>query len=376
MNIGLSLSGGGIRAVVFHLGALYRLAQEELLEDVIVISTVSGGSLCAGLIYANNGYKWPTSGDFISYLLPIIRGTVTSVNLEREFLWKCGRKIWRLFGHRAHFLASAIEDTWGIEAYLSQIPERPLWMINATTEETGVNWRFASHFMGDWRCGRVRNPILPLSHALAASSAVPVAVGAYEIKTKDHKWEDYVDKQWQPINPKLKQLHLWDGGLYDNLGMEAITNIHTGKYKQEAENVDFYIVSDASVALPYKATDLKEATMRVVYEIPATQGSAMRRRMFVDRLERETSGGRLLHIGRSAQYILAKSKHLSAEQIQVISAACLNDGEIAVATSVGLTIRRLSPIEFDTIFRHGYEVTDCTLHTYMPEKFAHKPFMQ
>jgi hypothetical protein len=44
-EIGLALSGGGVRAAVFHLGALKRLAGEDLLEQVSTISTVSGGSL-------------------------------------------------------------------------------------------------------------------------------------------------------------------------------------------------------------------------------------------------------------------------------------------------------------------------------------------
>jgi NTE family protein len=47
MQIGLALSGGGIRAAVFHLGVLRRLAEQEFLENVSQISTVSGGSLRA-----------------------------------------------------------------------------------------------------------------------------------------------------------------------------------------------------------------------------------------------------------------------------------------------------------------------------------------
>ncbi len=43
MKIGLSLSGGGFRATVFHLGVLARLAEEGLMEEVTCVSTVSGG---------------------------------------------------------------------------------------------------------------------------------------------------------------------------------------------------------------------------------------------------------------------------------------------------------------------------------------------
>lgn len=41
-KIGLSLSGGGIRAAVFHLGVLRRLAEDHRLENVSMLSTVYG----------------------------------------------------------------------------------------------------------------------------------------------------------------------------------------------------------------------------------------------------------------------------------------------------------------------------------------------
>ncbi len=48
---GLSLSGGGFRAAFFHVGVLARLAEVELLPQVEVISTVSGGSIVGALYY-------------------------------------------------------------------------------------------------------------------------------------------------------------------------------------------------------------------------------------------------------------------------------------------------------------------------------------
>ena len=49
--IALALSGGGVRAAVFHLGVLARLASDDLLERVTFLSTVSGGSMAVGLVY-------------------------------------------------------------------------------------------------------------------------------------------------------------------------------------------------------------------------------------------------------------------------------------------------------------------------------------
>jgi predicted acylesterase/phospholipase RssA len=50
-GVGLSLSGGGFRAVFFHLGALARLAETGILPSVAAISTVSGGSLVGAQYY-------------------------------------------------------------------------------------------------------------------------------------------------------------------------------------------------------------------------------------------------------------------------------------------------------------------------------------
>ena len=44
-RLGLCLSGGGFRAAFFHLGALYRLAELDMLRRVEVISCVSGGAI-------------------------------------------------------------------------------------------------------------------------------------------------------------------------------------------------------------------------------------------------------------------------------------------------------------------------------------------
>jgi NTE family protein len=50
-KIGLALSGGGFRAAFFHVGVLARLAELGILPQVEVISTVSGGSIVGAAYY-------------------------------------------------------------------------------------------------------------------------------------------------------------------------------------------------------------------------------------------------------------------------------------------------------------------------------------
>lgn len=49
-GIWLALSGGGLRAALFHYGAVKRLYELDLLEDVTVVSATSGGALIAALM--------------------------------------------------------------------------------------------------------------------------------------------------------------------------------------------------------------------------------------------------------------------------------------------------------------------------------------
>src|SRR5688572_5926378 len=57
-GIALCLSGGGYRAMLFHVGALWRLNEWGYLRKLERISSVSGGSITAGVL----GFKWAKLG--------------------------------------------------------------------------------------------------------------------------------------------------------------------------------------------------------------------------------------------------------------------------------------------------------------------------
>src|SRR5690242_17804746 len=52
-GIALCLSGGGYRAMMFHVGCLWRLNQVGLMARLNRISSVSGGSITAGVLGMN-----------------------------------------------------------------------------------------------------------------------------------------------------------------------------------------------------------------------------------------------------------------------------------------------------------------------------------
>src|SRR5918994_4336182 len=52
-GIALCLSGGGYRAMMFHLGVLWRLNEAAMLPLLDRVSSVSGGSITAGVLAMN-----------------------------------------------------------------------------------------------------------------------------------------------------------------------------------------------------------------------------------------------------------------------------------------------------------------------------------
>ena len=81
LRLGLALSGGGVRAAVFHLGVLRHLSMLGRLEEVTQISTVSGGSLIVGAIFSHADLKWPTSRQFLDEIYPELRKRLTAGDL-------------------------------------------------------------------------------------------------------------------------------------------------------------------------------------------------------------------------------------------------------------------------------------------------------
>ena len=49
-GIALCLSGGGYRAMLFHLGSLWRLNELHYLKKLNRVSSVSGGSITSGVL--------------------------------------------------------------------------------------------------------------------------------------------------------------------------------------------------------------------------------------------------------------------------------------------------------------------------------------
>ena len=79
--IGLALSGGGSRAVAFHLGTLRALEDLNLLNEVDVISGVSGGSVMTGML----GYTEAPFADVDRNVVQFLRRGLVAPGLVKLF---------------------------------------------------------------------------------------------------------------------------------------------------------------------------------------------------------------------------------------------------------------------------------------------------
>jgi NTE family protein len=353
-RIALAFSGGGVRATVFHLGVLARLARQDLLGQVKIVSSVSGGSLAAGLVFASSGYCWPGSAQYLHDVVPQIHALLTTTDLQRSYVIGSLMFPWRIAGGRAAVLGDQINRQWGIAGDLADLPISPRWFINATCYETGKNWRFGRDQMGDYQTKYINRPDFCLSHALAASAAVPGLIGPLVVKARQYSWTEFREGDWQSIRPKYKRLHLWDGGVYDNLGVESLFKPGQGLQG----DTDFLIVSDASRPLSSEIRGRRfrpgflMASMRLV-DVATDQVRSLRARMLIDFFKQNPGCGAYLRMG-------LKSKQLELHNTRDAQPS-LTDDEVRQAANMETTLRRLTHQEFSVLFRHGYEVANATL---------------
>jgi NTE family protein len=198
-GVALCLSGGGYRAMLFHVGVVWRLHDAGWLQRLDRISSVSGGSIAAGAL----ALAWPrleAEGIESSFVAPVralagrtvdatsvIAGALTSATISERVAQAYRR---HLFG----------------DATLQDLPDAPRFVINATSVQTGALFRFSKPYMADWRVGRVDSPTIALADAVAASSAFPPVLSPFQLDVRDLAW---VDEQGNDL------------GFYDNLGLET-----------------------------------------------------------------------------------------------------------------------------------------------------------
>jgi NTE family protein len=198
-KIGLALSGGGFRAALFHVGVLARLAELGILRRVEVISSVSGGSIIGALYYIhvkNLLERKPdaeiTDEDYVELVERIHREFRVAVqkNIRARAFLNVAKNAWmaKATYSRSDRIGDLYDKLFYKPAWGKERPKRwfgladtqialnelkikprgekdgfrpdednvrrehakvPIILINATTLNTGHNWRFEAVRMGE-----------------------------------------------------------------------------------------------------------------------------------------------------------------------------------------------------------------------------------
>ena len=267
-GIGLCLSGGGYRAMLFHVGSLWRLHEAGLLGQVARISSVSGGSITsAALAVAWTDLQADKSREtfvmrFVDRVRALAGHTVDVGAVLGGVL---------LPGSVADRVARAYRSYICGHATLQDLPDRPRFIFNATSVQTGALWRFSKPYMGDYRVGRIMAPTLDLATAIAASSAFPPVLSPVTIDfAADQKWDTAGTDVTEP--EFRAQAVLADGGVYDNVGLETVWK----RYRT-------VLVSDAGAKIAPNAhphDDWALGSMRI-FDLVDNQVRSLRKRQLI-----------------------------------------------------------------------------------------------
>lgn len=238
----LAFSGGGTRAAAMAYGVLQELRDTpvlidgkpgRLLDEVTYISSVSGGSF--------------TSAYYGLY------GDKIFENFEDEFLRKdVEGALTRSLFSPLHWFGPKGRTERAAEYYNKILfhdatfadmmqPQRPMIIINASDLAHGIRFSFIQDYF-NLLCSDIRD--FPVSSAVTASSAVPVVFNpvvvenysgceglqvSSQVVEQSQQNEELADlvEGLQSYNDKenRKYIHMVDGGITDNIGLRAMTDV-------------------------------------------------------------------------------------------------------------------------------------------------------
>lgn len=213
-------------------------------------------------------------------------------------------------------------------------------VVGSAGAENGKRFRFKRQDIGDYALGYAAGANFPLAAAMAVSAAFPGGFGPLRLDADRFEWHkrpwDAPSGSEEIVDIAYKSLHLYDGGVYDNLGLEPFFDAGRGKAKQPESVI---IVSDAGAPLPngFSFRALNPFRLKRVADIMSDQARALRVRTFANYLQQGPGRGALFYIDTP---VTSTRPCPSA----------------AYATVFPTTLRRVDRSEFDRLCQHGHAV--------------------
>lgn len=281
-RVALCLSGGGHRAALFHLGALWRLHERRLLREVDRVSAVSGGSILAAW-FADRIQRDRAGRSAEDYAAWCDQLDVRSELAEPYFavaardvrtLPALATLLPNLFLHR--FGAGLLERAYQrvvTPLPLAGLPLAPDFVFCATDLTFGVNFEFSRRRIGDYQAGYLRGGTpdassMPVARAVAASSCFPPVFGPLRLCWPGARFA-HGRYRGDDRDALLARIDLTDGGVYDNLGTEPVL-----------KHADVVLVSDGGAPFPFRAGGHPLRRLLRYTSVIGNQALALRRRLF------------------------------------------------------------------------------------------------
>lgn len=247
-TIGVCFSGGGFRASFYALGVLRYLAEARLLDRLVAVSAVSGGSIAAAAA-ADRWTRFRAAGGTVDAFLEQIdapfRHTVTTRSIRSRWLAQSVLAVVPFTGGRGGAYARALAGSLYDAKRVAELPAHPEFIFTSTDLAKGRAFRIASAFAGSYDYGYVEPAprAIKLGYAVAASAAFPPSLTVVPLKTAGLKF----------AKPAPDPLSLVDGGVYDNLGLEWFQGWEEDAVRPaSATRPAFTIVANASGILAHK----------------------------------------------------------------------------------------------------------------------------
>lgn len=219
-GLALCLSGGGYRAMLFHAGALTRLNELRLLPRLDFVSSVSGGSLAAGVLAAC-WHRLEFVGDVaLNFELAFVE-PVTAFSRRLVDIPCILKGVLSPWSTAAAEVAKAYDQNLFNGVSLQDLPDRPRFVFCASNLSTGSVFRFSKRYMADYRLGQILAPNVPLATAVAASSAFPPFLSPLRLDLQRQNFANApkLTGKWAGLRSRAV---LTDGGVYDNHGLEPV----------------------------------------------------------------------------------------------------------------------------------------------------------
>lgn len=310
-KLGIALSGGGLRAALFHIGVLARLAERDLLRHVSVISTVSGGAIIGAFYYLKvKQLLENTRADALKPSAEAYRQLVREVEEEFIAALQVNMRIMAFADRQqnARMLASEYSSSYRfadlfdtyffkpitgrdrnplrdlpIQASAKDGAAVPTLVLNATALNTGHLFQMTGTFVGESTVSSVVGgtstmPLLPrlfmddpslpfgqrtrldqitLGQAVAASCCVPGLFEPFSLEGL------YTDEKGEDV-----EVRLVDGGVFDNQGLVSLFE----------EGCTHFVCSDASELLQWQSRPVE-----LIHQVAMRANDIM-----MDRIRNET----------------------------------------------------------------------------------------